>query len=186
MPFTFFLLIPRSFGSLHLYQFSWPLCWKHVKHQLPRNRSSSCSTCRTWRHYSWRNTGNTTIAATSVLLCNDICKPTDSDTNFCLYLPWQCSTPYPKHATCVVPVNLCSTYPNQCQCTGMHTQLVDYEHILVVNTATTPAGKLVSTLAGYSKATNEHQTAYRLRDTYAEQGETYKEIRSRLYGPYLM
>jgi len=52
--------------------------------------------------------------------------------------------------------------------------------------ATTPAGKLVSTLAGYSKATNEHQTAYRLRDTYAEQGETYKEIRSRLYGPYLM
>ena len=37
------------------------------------------------------------------------------------------------------------------------TQLVDYEHILIVNTATTPAGKLVSTLAGYSKATNEHQ-----------------------------
>jgi len=68
----------------------------------------------------------------------------------------------------------------------MHTQLVDYEHILIVNTATTPAGKLVSTLAGYSKATNKHQTAYRLRDTYAEQGETYKEIRSRLYGPYLM
>ena len=68
----------------------------------------------------------------------------------------------------------------------MHTQLVDYEHILIVNTATTPAGKLVSTLAGYPKATNEHQTAYRLRDTYAEQGETYKEIRSRLYGPYLM
>ena len=44
----------------------------------------------------------------------------------------------------------------------MHTQLVDYEHILIVNTATTPSGKLVSTLAGYSKATNEHQTAYRL------------------------
>ena len=62
----------------------------------------------------------------------------------------------------------------------MHTQLVDYEHILIVNTATTPSEKLVST------ATNEHQTAYRLRDTYAEQVETYKEIRSRLYGQYLM
>ena len=37
---------------------------------------------------------------------------------------------------------------------GMHTQLVDYEHILIVNTATTPSGKLVST------ATKEHQLAY--------------------------
>ena len=54
----------------------------------------------------------------------------------------------------------------------MHTQLVDYEHILIVNAATTPSGKLVSTLTEYSKATNEHQTAYRLKDTYAEQVET--------------
>ena len=96
------------------------------------------------------------------------------------------ATNYPNHATCVVPVNLCYTHPNQCLCTGMHTQLVDYEHILVLNTATTASGKLVSTLAEYSKATNEYQTAYRLRDTYADQVETYKEIRSRLYGPYIM
>ena len=31
------------------------------------------------------------------------------------------ATNYPNHATCVVPVNLCYTHPNQCLCTGMHT-----------------------------------------------------------------
>ena len=68
----------------------------------------------------------------------------------------------------------------------MHTQFVDYAHIILLNTATTPTGKVVSTLAEFSKATNEQQTAYRLRDTYQQQVETYYEIRSRLYGSYIM
>ena len=93
-------------------------------------------------------------------------------------------TNYPNHSTCVVPVNICYNHPNQCPCTGMHTQLVDYEHIILLNTATTPTGKVVPTLAEFSKATNDQQTAYRLRDTYHEQVETYKQIRSRLFGPY--
>ena len=68
----------------------------------------------------------------------------------------------------------------------MHTQLVNYEHIILLNTATTPTGKVVSTLAEFSKVTNEQQTAYRLRESYQQQVETYKEIRGRLYGPYMM
>ena len=61
----------------------------------------------------------------------------------------------------------------------MHTQFVDYAHIILLNTATTPTGKVVSTLAEFSKATNKQQTAYRLRDTYQQHVETYKEVRSR-------
>ena len=68
----------------------------------------------------------------------------------------------------------------------MHTQLVDYEHIILLNTATTPTGMVVSTLADFSKATNNQQIAYQLRDTYQDQAETYKQIRSRLYGAYTM
>ena len=95
-------------------------------------------------------------------------------------------TNYPNHSTCVVPVNICDTHPNQCPCTGIHTQLVDYEHIILLNTATTPTGMVVSTLADFSKATNNQQIAYQLRDTYQDQAETYKQIRSRLYGAYTM
>ena len=118
-----------------------------------------------------------------------------------IYMPRQCSSPGAYSVSCPSPRKghqlskpqylCCSSqhlwYTSEpVPCTGIHTQLVDYEHIILLNTATTPTGKVVSTLAEFSKATNNQQTAYRLRDTYHDQVETYKQIRSRLYGPYTM
>ena len=93
-------------------------------------------------------------------------------------------TNYPNYSKCAVPNNLCYTHPNQCQCEGLHTQLVDYEQIMIVLTEHTQAGKLVSTMAIDPEASSEDYITYALKDTYKEQIETYKGRRRQMYGDY--
>ena len=95
-------------------------------------------------------------------------------------------TNYPNYSKCAVPNNLCYAHPNQCQCGGLHTQLVDYEHIMIVCTENTEAGRLVSTMAIDPLASTHTYTTYALKDSYRDQIEIYKTRRRQMHGEYML
>ena len=95
-------------------------------------------------------------------------------------------TNYPNYNKCAVPINHCYSHPNQCNCGGVHTQLIDYENIMIVCKENTEAGRLVSTMGIDPLASTETYTLYGLKDTYKEQIEIYKARRRQMHGEYML
>ena len=94
-------------------------------------------------------------------------------------------TNYPNYSTCCVPTNICYLHPNQCQCGGLHSQLVDYENIMLILTEFTGTGKLVSTMEVDVQNSTNISSVYSLKETYAEQIELYKRRRREMHGEYV-
>ena len=94
-------------------------------------------------------------------------------------------TNYPNYSTCCVPTNICYLHPNQCQCGGLHSQLVDYENIMLILTEFTGTGKLVSTMEVDVQNSTNISSVYSLKETYAEQIELYKRRRREMHGQYV-
>ena len=93
---------------------------------------------------------------------------------------------YPNYSRCSVPTNICYSHPNQCECEGLHSSLVDYESIMIVLTEYTAGGKLVSTMDVDAKASTESHTVYYLKETYFQQIEEYKSRRRQMHGDYVL
>ena len=94
-------------------------------------------------------------------------------------------TNYPNYSRCCVPTNICYLHPNQCQCGGLHSQLVDYENIMIILTEYTGTGKLVSTMEVDVVNSTNISSVYTLKETYAEQVELYKCRRREMHGEYV-
>ena len=113
--------------------------------------------------------------------CNFIRKTTNTETNLYTFgntslhavrvcyhlLQLDKDTNYPSYNKCAVPINLCYTHPNGCQCGGVHTHLVDYENIMIACTEHTEAGRLVSIAIDLSSSTDTYNL-YALKDTYID------------------
>ena len=95
-------------------------------------------------------------------------------------------TTYPNYSRCSVPTNICYSHPNQCQCDGLHSSLVDFESIMIVLTEYTPGGKLVSTMDLDISASTESESIYYLKETYLQQIEDYKIRRWQMHGDYVL
>ena len=95
-------------------------------------------------------------------------------------------TTYPNYSRCSVPTNICYSHPNQCQCDGLHSSLVDFESIMIVLTEYTPGGKLVSTMDLDISASTESESIYYLKETYLQQIEDYKIRRRQMHGDYVL
>ena len=63
----------------------------------------------------------------------------------------------------------CYSHPNQCQCEGLHSYLVDFEYIIIVLTKYTTGGRLVSTMEFDSTNSTEFESVYYLKETYLQQ-----------------
>ena len=95
-------------------------------------------------------------------------------------------TTYPNYSRCSVPTNICYSHPNQCQCDGLHSSLIDYESIMIVLTEYTPGGKLVSTMDFDISASTESESIYYLKETYLQQIEDYKIRHWQMHGDYVL
>ena len=93
---------------------------------------------------------------------------------------------YPNYSRCAIPTNICYAHPNQCQCEGLHSSLIDYESIMIVLTEYTPGGKLVSTMELDQIQSTETTHIYYLKETYLNQIEDYKSRRRQMHGDYVL
>ena len=93
---------------------------------------------------------------------------------------------YPNYAMVKVPSNLCHV-KRGCVCNLQHTQLFEYKRLLVICTATTEGGKLVSTLKHIPLLNTPDYKVFTFLDKYKMCSlKEYKSKRVELHAPYLM
>jgi len=93
---------------------------------------------------------------------------------------------YPNYALVKVPSNLCHV-KRGCVCNLQHTQLFEYKRLLVICTATTEGGKLVSTMKHLPLLDAPDYKVFTFLDKYKMSSlKEYKTKRVDLHAPYLM
>ena len=93
---------------------------------------------------------------------------------------------YPNYSMVKIPSNLCHV-KRGCACILQHTQLFDYKRLLVICTATTEGGKLVSTMKHIPNLDNPEYKVFTFMDKYKLTSiKEYKTKHVDLHTPYLM